>query len=291
MVSTVKDRIEKNAKSRLELLAKLQDHVTDNALNLPCLGITDEELIQYIIPFLHGHPEIRTLNLCSNAIRAVGIKALAESVKIHTLDLSYNRFGDAGAQALIAFKTLRNLNVEYCEIRSKGAQAVAKLEGLHTLNLNANGIRDEGAQAIATNKDIRVLKVFLNDIENAGAKALAESNVEILDLRMNRVGDEGAMALTKSTSIYALDIRWNWILQEESVFSKALDSGLNRRLSILLCNYKTPIIEKYLKANALSYQYQIVSKMLNVPLSQLGCTPTEENFSKKHKDLPTLFHQ
>lgn len=274
---------QKNAKDKLELFGRLQDHVTDNTLNLSCLTITDEELIQYIIPFLKMHTEIHTLNLCRNEVGPVGVKALAEGVKVHTLDLSYNRFGDAGAQALISFKTLRSLNVTQCEIRSKGAKALATLEGLHTLNLNSNGIRDKGAQAIATNKDIRELKLFLNDIGNAGAKALAESNVEILDLRMNRIGDEGAIALTKSTSIYALDIRWNWILQGKVVFSEALDSGLNRRLSILLCSYKTPVMDTRLQANALQYQYQMVSKALNMPLSELGCETIEETFSKKLK--------
>ena len=100
-----------------------------------------------------------------------------------------------------------------CNIGDDGAKTCAvglsHCAGLKELVLNVNNIGDEGSIALAETltknplSHLENLGISFNAIGNSGAKSLSEglvlcTNLHSLDLRCNKIGDKGAIAITRA---------------------------------------------------------------------------------------------
>ena len=151
-------------------------HPEKGELNLSRIGLTANDVINFIVPFLNKHPEIKKLDLSFNQIGTKGAKALADASNLKILNISRNRhIGDEGAVALSA-SNLKTLDISYNNIGDEGAVALSA-SNLKTLNLNGNKIGDKGAKALSANTKLEMLKICqYNKFSESGTKALDETD-------------------------------------------------------------------------------------------------------------------
>ncbi|KAK3270513.1 hypothetical protein CYMTET_21093 [Cymbomonas tetramitiformis] len=184
--------------------------------------------------------------------------ALAFNTSLNTLDLDWNGIGPEGAKALAdaltpnaegVFNTsLNTLGLENTRIGPEGAKALAVVltpnaEGvfntsLNTLNLLRNNLEDDGRAAILAAleqsdtltsvcgilRSSTAMDLTIKDLSNEDAKLLAgelvfNGSMNTLNLKLNRIGPEGAEALAVAltpnakgvfnTSLNMLDLRYN----------------------------------------------------------------------------------
>jgi hypothetical protein len=179
-----------------------------NELRLSEQGINDSEIINYIVPFLEIHPEIKMLSVEKNNIGEDGAKALAANTSLTILYLNGNNIGVDGAKALATNTSLINLNVARNKIGDEGAKALAANTVLTTLGVAGNKIGDEGAKALAANTTLTTLLLLSNKIGDEGAKALAANTaLTFLSLLFNeKIGSNGIKALASNTSLTTLEV-------------------------------------------------------------------------------------
>jgi hypothetical protein len=202
-------------------------------LNLDYKGLTDQDVLFTVLPFLKKYP-VTTLNLKHNNIGASGAQMLA-TASIKTLLLGDNSVGDEGAIAFLVNQTLETLDLSSNNIGHRGAKSLAShryIKGLDlhrnnlgnlgakaflhskfkTLNLQKNKIGDEGAFFLAANRSIEILDLGMNEIGDAGAISLAANQyLKVLNLTANMIGNHGALAFAKQKYLENLNIGWNCI--------------------------------------------------------------------------------
>ncbi len=122
----------------------------------------------------------------------------------------------------------KTLDLTAAYLKEHGAKDIAGmdfLEDLHTLELGTNMMGAKGAKYIAQSKylvNLKSLNLFYNSIGNEGVKYLAVSNnllsLSSLTLSDNNITDEGAKYLAKFlplfTHLVRLDMRLNKIKDE-----------------------------------------------------------------------------
>ncbi|MFQ5444152.1 MAG: hypothetical protein ACE5EK_05995 [Nitrospinales bacterium] len=133
----------------------------------------------------------KSLDLTAEYIKELGVKDLAkmEILKdLTSLEMGRNLIGVKGAKYLASSKVLTNLtslNLYYNQLDNDGAKYIAVSENLVSLanfNLSGNGIGDEGAKMLA-----KFLPLYTNLIR--------------LDLRFNRIKEEGQEALREAQKL------------------------------------------------------------------------------------------
>lgn len=112
---------------------------------------------------------------------------------------------DSDGLAEVDFGDLRELSLAYFRIGDAGARALAAATStgrMDTLDLRYCGIGDEGVAALAGSGNfggLRCLRLHHNRITGRGVRALARfERLEELDLRGNRIGEDGARALIEA---------------------------------------------------------------------------------------------
>lgn len=132
-----------------------------------------------------------------------------------TLDLTANYMKEYGAKDIASFEFLKDLtNLQFGTnlAGSKGAKYLAQskvLTNLTTLNLFYNQIGNEGVKYIAVSDNLQSLQNLIltdNNITDEGAKMLAKflplfSNLVRLDLRLNKIKEEGKEALREAQKL------------------------------------------------------------------------------------------
>lgn len=137
---------------------------------------------------LSNPPRLTTLDLSGNRLTAASLAPLLSSeavVAVEDLDLSDNNLGPLGVAALARgeFPALRALHLLRTRPQDDGVAALvgaSSFPELRSLALGGNNLGPNAALALA------------------GAPA---ENLRVLDLRENRVGDRGAVALARSAHL------------------------------------------------------------------------------------------
>lgn len=151
----------------------------------------------------------------SKKIRLIGSKLSSEELTLIS-------------QALKKFDSVRSLEICLCEIQEDAILNFATdmdKYSLILLQLVHVGIGDRGALAIAQALEksrVRKLDMSYNNIQAEGAKEIADalprSSLEMLLVGRNRIGVEGAKAIARSlgedTQLKSLDVRMNGIQDE-----------------------------------------------------------------------------
>ncbi len=176
-----------------------EDALVNKKLDIGYRRVTNEELIQFVVPFLNATPNIKVLNVSGNQIVAAGAAALAANATLTTLDVSDNQIGTAGAAALAANATLTTLNVSYNQIGTAGNNVLGKLTKIRRENfirqklaflgvMGTNGIDKAlaSASASASASNAEPTNHFLNQycyigINNAGNRLTKNFLVKITD--------------------------------------------------------------------------------------------------------------
>ena len=182
---------------------------------------------------LAANSSLSNLDLCGNRIGDDGAASLSEALKVNffltNLDLGWNSIGEDGAaclsQALSVNSSLTYLDLSCNSIGVGGAvclsQALATNSSLINLDLSGNGIGDDGAaslfRALTANSSLTNLNLSSNFICESVTSCLVQAfpaiSLTSLDLSVNRIGDDGAVWLSKAlvanSSLTYLNLRSN----------------------------------------------------------------------------------
>lgn len=195
-----------------------------------------------------------------------------------------------------------SLNLADSFLGDDGCESVARFVrengGIISLDLRGNGITSAGLSALSSclggRCGLRTISLEWNNIgDELGpfAEALIKNHtVQVLDLRNNRIGAEGAGQLCKviesNSTIQKIDLRWNEIGQKGA---SKLYSALSRPHSLKqldLAGNKIPeellsSLEKLLRGEFDSYQKTEISNTRSIsPIKQKDYTYNDELFGK-----------
>jgi len=214
------------------LRAAFQKALRTKKLSLQSLRITDQEVTQFIVPFLNITPDILQVDLSNNQIGPAGATAIAGNTTAIHWDLAGNRIGPAGATAIAGNTTAIHWNLSFNQIGDPGAIAIAGNTTAIHWNLSDNQIGPAGATAIAGNITATHWDLSFNQIGDPGATAIA-GNTTITDLNIsaNKISVSGAIAIAGNTRIAGLDIAHNHIDYNACALITAITK--NRTLSTL----------------------------------------------------------
>ena len=152
---------------------------------------------------------LRILHLSGDPIGDEGALALSRCVTLQWLSLPRNDIGLQGARALATLPCLTWLALDNNRVGDEGAAALATSQSLCDLDLDGNDIGADGACALSKAACLKKLNLKRNHIGTRGAAALAASQLIRLSLNGNRVGDEEATELSKSTHLTTLTLGGN----------------------------------------------------------------------------------
>lgn len=155
-------------------------------------------------------------HMTSEGVEAFARESLSDKGK--TLDLTASYLREYGARDITTFEFLKDvtkLELGSNLIGPKGAKYLATskvLTNLTSLNLFYNSIGNEGAMYIAISDNLLSLvnlNLSDNNITDEGAKALAKymplfTNLQVLDLRFNKIKEEGKEALKQAQKLTKL---------------------------------------------------------------------------------------
>jgi len=181
----------------------LREALSTKVLCLCNMGVTSEDLIAFIIPFLNENPDILDLDLSNGTSRR-----------------DFNQIGDAGAIALARDTKLTRLRVSCNRIGAAGGTAIAHNPYVTTeLDISRNDLGDEGAIALGVHSKASFLNVSYNNIGMAGGMAIARNPYlkTALNISWNKVGDDVAKALVEYSKVISLDISFAEISDEGGI--------------------------------------------------------------------------
>ena len=187
-----------------------------NNKQLNNLAFIHDHLDADAMAILASNPNIQTLDITENWIGAAGLSYVASMPKLKHFIGSHANIDDQGALALSKSTSIETLELDDNHLGKDAGTYLSNMPKLVLLNINGNLILDEGAIALSKNPNITALYASVNHITALGAKALASMpNLKNLNLYFQSgsssggVGDEGAIALSKSTSLNHLNLRGN----------------------------------------------------------------------------------
>ncbi|CAD8044842.1 unnamed protein product [Paramecium primaurelia] len=177
---------------------------------------------EFIGQALKTNQNIKHLKIAENDLKIAGIETiLLNGQNLESLDLSKNNIRPTikFQEYLMNNRTLKRLNLEFNDLGPKGVEYLAngiiqQQSGLVSLNLKGNQIRDEGIQvlsaAIYESESLQELDISLNDITPDGIRYLADvlpnSQIKILNLSKNLLGDESMIMLCNNRIMEKLDV-------------------------------------------------------------------------------------
>ena len=216
-----------------------------------------EEIFRLLCPFLENNRNLSKLELTACQFDAECARQFSMTLRACNKSLKCIGMEDIGLgdgqlveifEAMSVHPQLEQLRLENMNIERNECATLANIlcsTNLQGLNLRNNDIGDEGtriiANALTTNSNLADLFLSHNNITARGCHSLAiilgstTSNLKILDLRKNSVGNEGALvlanALTTNRKLTYLGLHYNEISAEGwSSFSKVLcdTSSINK---------------------------------------------------------------
>lgn len=95
----------------MRFIKPFAEAIRTHKLILPNLGITDQEIKDYIVLFLNKFPNTQVISLLNNKITDEGVKELLKNETIIDLDLGRNDVSDVGLMALIHHPNIGSLNL------------------------------------------------------------------------------------------------------------------------------------------------------------------------------------
>uniref|UniRef100_A0A8C4QYZ5 Uncharacterized protein n=1 Tax=Eptatretus burgeri TaxID=7764 RepID=A0A8C4QYZ5_EPTBU len=161
-----------------------------------------------------NHLREMTLENCQlSAISGPALRNLINNSHLEVLELRLNSIRDEGleglADGLMPEAKLRNLQLLDCDLSANSVPALTSIinhSNLEVLDLICNDVGDEGLEMLANglkpHAKLRELRLFRCNLSaNAGPplkKIMKKSNLEILHLDENRIGDQGLGSLAES---------------------------------------------------------------------------------------------
>lgn len=150
---------------------------------------------------------LRWLGLRDNQLGVEGAALLAQTSlpSLEALHIGANDLGDPGIVALTPLlDRLVELSSGDNHLRADAMAALANAERLTILDVERNACGPEGARALAaTRAPLRDLDMYMNSIGPEGAQALfgerEHPELQRLNLRANKLGDVGAIALARGS--------------------------------------------------------------------------------------------
>ncbi len=190
------------------------------------------------------------LELCASVIGARGAEALASANlhALTRLSLWGNAIGTEGAEALASaegLSALEALDLAHTAIEREGVSALASAEGLRPveLSLRGNHLGDDSAGALARAAyPLTRLDLSANDLGDAGVALLVSApslrTLTQLDLHENAIGARGAAAVAESailTSLTSLDLSDHEDLGDDGAIALSRSTSLRRLVELGLC--------------------------------------------------------
>lgn len=182
--------------------------------------------------------------MAENDLKNSGIEKILEyGMLLESLDLSRNNIKacEKFLRYIQGNRNLKRLNLEYNELGPKGVEYIAQgiiyqQGGLVSLNLRGNGIRDRGleilAEAINDSETLEELDIALNDLTPEGiqflARILPDSQLKVLNLSRNLLGDESLIMLCNNRSLEKLDVSTSKISDKGVALALILVHSLHR---------------------------------------------------------------
>eukprot|EP00980_Cylindrotheca_fusiformis_P000617 scaffold154_cov129-Cylindrotheca_fusiformis.AAC.34 len=236
-------------------------HLT--SLKLPNNGLTEDssEALANIMRF--QVETLREVDLAQNPIKVSGLMTLMDPLvhdhppsRLHSLNLTKTMLGVQGATAIASLlnhnDSLKELNLSSNNLGTRGVKIIAPaLQSntcLESLNLSNNKINSKGGNVIA------------KAIENAAA-----SNIRILDISSNKIGDAGIHSFAK---ILTMD------KQIEGFLAACTNLGPEGALHL---------------ANVLEFNYKL--RHLNLQGNQIGSVGVEFLFEGLAKNQSTALEK
>lgn len=179
--------------SEFEWFDKVKNSIThciesdSSCLDLSDLAITDDNIINSIVPFLNRSPQIKELIISRGDFTNEGIIYLTQNCTLEKIDCHYNNIDSDAIIALAQNKYLVSLNISqtsFCigsekriaALKSLAANTVLKeLIIIHEFTSSEAAIDDEGAKILATNKNLEKLNVIGNNITYKGLSILEKN--------------------------------------------------------------------------------------------------------------------
>ena len=184
--------------------------------NIEVLKLQDNDITmaggEIIGAALKQNKTLKHLKLAENDLKTEGAEfIIRNSYNLEELDLGKNyitsKIGLIIKSFLDTTQNIKKLNFEFNELFQTGTEMIAlglkNSMSLISLNLRGNAIRDEGleslADALSENHVLEELDISLNEITHTGiislADVLGQSNLKILNLSKNLLGDESLVFL------------------------------------------------------------------------------------------------
>lgn len=228
--------------------AKLIAQLILSNKNIETLKLSDNDFTpaggEFIGTALKNNKIIRNLKVAENDLKNSGIEKILEyGMLLESLDLSRNNIKacEKFLRYIQGNRNLKRLNLEYNELGPKGVEYIAQgiiyqQGGLVSLNLRGNGIRDRGleilAEAINDSETLEELDIALNDLTPEGiqflARILPDSQLKVLNLSRNLLGDESLIMLCNNRSLEKLDVSTSKISDKGVALALILVHSLHR---------------------------------------------------------------
>lgn len=194
------------------VINQIQKHNANYQLSLSDFRLTDGDILT-LIPHLKARTDIKRINFAANEISDVGAKALAGCDYLE-LSLSFNLIGDDGARELSYSTSLTSLYLACNKITTAGVMPFANNTKLVNLVLSFNKIDgDQAAIKIAQGcQSLVCLSLSGSKIGDLGALALSRhTTLTELHLSNNIIESLGILALAGKSNLRILDLSNNLI--------------------------------------------------------------------------------
>lgn len=224
------------------------DQLCRMAPALYCLELTNvvpavQRVAQANLPL-----QITALDLSSKRLGPIEMRVLASAGwwdQISLLQLKANRLADEGVAALTAraLPHLESLSLDMNQLGASAAESLANwptLAQVRRLSLSVNRLGDPGVVRLCRSAfldQLERLDLASNGIEDFGVVHLASTRLaklRELNLRANRIGEEGTRAIAGSplaSRLQALDLRGN-NSEALSALEQTLSPGVLRPMGI-----------------------------------------------------------
>lgn len=191
-------------------------NTTDERIDFSFTELSQENLMNVVVPFLTKHPEIDNVLLAccflDEDITFDALKALLEVESITSLDLSGNIISHKAAEALKYAKVF-NLNISGCHFTDEMLNNLNHNKDIRSLNLCANQddikLSDMGLITLTTLPNLIDLEICSSAPGEKGCEYLAKMKLEILCLDDCQINSAMMSKLRNNNTLVELSINHN----------------------------------------------------------------------------------